>query len=74
MTTFWGVCGSCSVDWMTNASADERDVRCRRATAGCLAGEPSRQRLRRGTAPLPGDFVSSMRLQLRTMLRQPGRM
>jgi hypothetical protein len=30
MTTFWGVCWSCSLDCMTNASAGERDVRCRR--------------------------------------------
>ena len=32
------------MDRMTNASADERDVLCRRPIAGCVAGEPGRQR------------------------------
>ena len=51
MTTFWGVCGSCSVDWKTNASAGERVVRRRRWIAGWLTGESGCSRLRWGTAP-----------------------
>ena len=48
MTTFWGVWGSCSVDWYTNASAGERVVWCRGWIAGWVAGEPERSRLRKG--------------------------
>ncbi len=59
MTTIWGVCGSCSLDWMTNASADERDVGCRRLISSHPTTAPSRMTVRRPAARLTISIAST---------------